>query len=221
MSTDEREWEREGNDRRRVENLMAALLRGHSRLWHRTNIEGLAGILADGAIRPSDGSFKRRYMGGLCSLKGGVCLFDFDKAKMADICQAAVHWEHILREHGPSTVLLRINPEELDSAKIRSSNYGALSETGISANFIPYVEAYHVGPIPVGCVDAFFSFRLNGSRYEYVNLGPTSSAMARAEAVAAEWAAAEERDRQKRMTGVEIDLAAVMRAARGASEDLN
>ena len=213
----ERESEREENDRRRVEELMA-LLRGHSRLWHRTNIEGLAGILADLAIRPSDGSFKRRYTGGLCSLNGGVCLFDFDKATMNEIHQAAVHWEHILREHGPSAVLLRINPVELDKDNIRSSNYEALSktiaETGRSANFIPYVEAYHVGPIPVGCVDAFFSFRLNGSRYEYVDLGPRSSAIACAEAKAAEWAA-EERDRQTRMTGVEIDLAEAMRAASG------
>jgi hypothetical protein len=218
-----RELEREG--RLRVAHLMP-LLRGRRSLWHRTDIEGMRAILKDGAIRPNDGTLPSGYItsedvGHAGYRFGAVCLLDFDTAPLKDVYWAAQHWHQFLSSFNPATVVFELARDALATdALIQQDRPNWMPPQHRSArqgdhypHWIPHVEAWHRGPIPLSAVGEVFVFRSgSGDKFERVIL--FADAVSTVEAFAARWAKEDAESTARAIAAGGIDIAAALAAAR-------
>lgn len=159
-------------------------------LWHCTSVDRMAGVLEAGAIRPDGGKAGPHYRGGYCRQIGAVSLFDFDSAREADALRRYSNWAPFLRGHGaPISVWINLDREELRAGFIPIADlwarYTASLGTREPANISPYVEAGHLGPIPVSA----FRFLLTVCRTdrEPVSVDVNGETMDQLRAIEDEW----------------------------------
>jgi len=146
-------------------------LRGN--LWHATSIGKSAGILSEGAIRIGDTS---TYKNSYCHKLGYVSLFDFTEP-LEQIASQYMNWQgwfgyqsHI---EGKATVWFQIDRDAVQHAvKTVKESYAEWAANG-HAQYIPFVEVGHRGPLLVSAVTgALVISRQDRSRFQMVEPGP-------------------------------------------------
>lgn len=121
-------------------------------VFHATSSMGWRGIVATGAILPNDGQLQYTFpqsKGNWGVKLGGVCLFDLPQATMEQQLDTIDRWGHCATPFQPVTILL-----ELDKTKLCRfiSNRTARETVGHREFYIPYVEAWNIGPILLSAV---------------------------------------------------------------------
>jgi hypothetical protein len=125
------------------------------RLWHRTSISGLQGILGDDAIVPNGGQFPNTWPqseGSLARSLGGISLFDFDTVSEEAMLNGALFGSNCLSACLPdSAVLIGIRRDALDSTRLRlPCDLDRLPpDIWQTRTMIPKVEAIYLGRIPM------------------------------------------------------------------------
>ena len=131
-------------------------------LWHATGCDGLRGIIAEGEIKVG---FGNRYIGSFCRNQGGVSLFDFgptaeNVANQEDNMKGWFGHQQNTRvsvwlEIDRASVLNNLRDakearEAWNQLLDKRVAEGGTHEPGIQ--FIPGMEAYHSGPIPLATI---------------------------------------------------------------------
>lgn len=180
--------------------------------------------MADGAIKPNDGSLPSSYetsidIGHAGYRLGGVCLFDFDTAPLDDVHWAAQHWHQFLSCFHPATVVLELNRQNLAAGALIEQDGPSWkppphqppgSRSPHYPRWIPHVEAWYKGPIQLGAVSRILVFRaFSGDKYEEV--GAVDNAVTTVERLAAEWAADDEKTSSGHMHGLRAAMLAAHR----------
>ncbi len=136
-----------------MRNLMRVLRR--DRLWHRTGLEALLGIIKIGAIRPNDGSFPSTYPQSLNSYGRdikAVSLFDFASASVTQIKDQEDKWRQFLSDQGLITIIIGINRSTIAGRLV--PNGDAWMTLG-TRNWIPHVEAWCRDEIPTTAFERY------------------------------------------------------------------
>lgn len=134
----------------------------HGRLWHTTHPDRFQAILTSGAILPepeNPNPDRWRTVGGqdYCPYArklGGVSLFDFDQfdpETYGEKYPCSSWYEFVpYREDWGSSVWIEIDREQVAPQVVSGSDLVARwnSERAYRNNFMPYIEAVHVGPLP-------------------------------------------------------------------------
>ncbi|WP_165765573.1 hypothetical protein [Burkholderia puraquae] len=211
--------------RERVAHLMP-VLRQPDTLWHRTDIAGLKSILADGAIRPNDGTIPSQYttsedVGHAGYRFGGVCLFDFHSPALDDVYWAAQHWHQFFSQCHPLTIVFEIARDRLNEAALILQSgkcwmpplYHPPRGGAHYPRWIPYVEAWHRGPISLQDARRILAFRSGSDdKFDQVEIGTETSSDV--ERLAAEWTASCEAKRARALAEGGIDLVAALAKTR-------
>jgi hypothetical protein len=131
-------------------------------LWHTTRLDRFQRILELGAILPipenpnpdgwrtMDGEPYRSYAHTL----NGVSLFDFDQfdpERYGQKCPMSSWYEFVpFREKWGSAVWIEINRKRVAANLISGADVVTRwnSDKAYQHNFMPYIEAIHVGPVP-------------------------------------------------------------------------
>ncbi len=146
---------------RRIFGPTLALLRGAGSLWRSESVDNLRAILASGAILPNvNGRFAPLWGEGYGSSINAVCLFDLDTASEDEIFLTAQSWRNFLTDIKPATVWIEIPRVRLDPSLVEPPfpRKGVQSPTGPTSRRIPYVEAWHCGPIAVSTFSRYLVF---------------------------------------------------------------
>ena len=129
-------------------------------LWHTTPPDRFKEILSSGAILPlrtNPDGWKTLGGEGYCpyAMKlGGVSLFDFadfDPEAYAQKCPLSSWFEYVpCRSKWGSAVWIEIDRAKVADRLISSADVVAKwkAEQAYRHNFMPYIEAIHVGPLP-------------------------------------------------------------------------
>ena len=150
---------------------MWPVLRGS--LWHATSIEKSAAIIDEGVIRIGDTS---TYRSSHCHKMGCVSLFDFSEP-LEDIASQFMNWagwfgaqSHI---RGKATVWFRIDRDAVRGAvKTVKETYKEWAANGY-AQYIPFVEVGHRGPVPVSAVTGALVISCQDrSQFKMIEAGP-------------------------------------------------
>ncbi|BDU76197.1 hypothetical protein [Mesoterricola sediminis] len=213
-----REWEETG--RQWVGNLMPTL-RGHGCLWHRCTVEGLQGIVRAGEIRPAgEGTEKSCVTDCQAHRLGAVPLFDFDTPSEREVYRAAkMGWAGFLNENRQCiTIWLRVPVGHLDPTKLVIQGTEATLNNPLvyhGFKWIPWVEAWHPGPIAWAHVDQVWAARKPYGGGDY-NMTPLDLAdpVPEAQALRREWDEDWERRRAADRAEGKIDIAEALEAAR-------
>ena len=160
------------DDQREIEAMgVWPVLRGN--LWHATSVERSAGIIKDSEIRIGDTS---TYKNSHSYKMGCVSLFDFSES-LEDIASQFMNWagwfgaqSHI---KGKATVWFQIDRDAVRSAvKTVKETREEWAANGY-AQYIPFVEVGHVGPLPVNAIlGALVISRLDRNRFRMIEPGP-------------------------------------------------
>lgn len=211
-------------DARKRLSTILGVLRGAGAFWHRTTIANLRAILEHGAIEPNLGQFAVTYpQSNSCYGRqiSAVSLFDFDSEPIEGI-YLSHNWPPFLLDCWPVTILICIDRRSLDSEKlilppaVRHPNMPHVEpEDGepYVPCFIPRVEAWHRGPIPVSSFRRYLAIRSN-TNFEYEEFAADHSQLERIEIFCEEWQAELDRDRAARRARGELDLAEALEEAR-------
>jgi len=155
------------------------------RVWHATSFDRYERIIEAEEIRPDAESV---YGTAFCRQSGGVSLFDF-RAPLTTIQQQSINWHGWL---GPNfaqsngvAVWFCIDPtgtviEDAASLLHRWKETPAIQRADGSSykpNIIPGVEACHVGPIPLACIEGVAVIR--GDRMAAYDLVPNNETLER------------------------------------------
>ncbi|MFV0673055.1 hypothetical protein [Variovorax sp. tm] len=151
-------------------------------------------------------------------------MFDFDTAPIEDVYWAAQHWHQFLSSY-PVTVVLELSREALATdAMIEQEGPNWMppryQPPGNSSphypRWIPFVEAWHKGPISLDAVCRVFSFRAySGDKFEDVS--PITTAIAAIEKLAGNWAAEDEKARSREISDAAPNVRGLRAMARGRS----
>lgn len=118
--------------------------------WHCTTATIYRQILADGFVKPNDGSI-RKFKEGACEALGGVALFDFHTEPMERVLSEKLNWSGFLNCGGAATVAIGFLAVDLPGKLTRYPDN--LNSTGKMA--IPWVEVCHQGSIPLSAATRF------------------------------------------------------------------
>lgn len=239
LTDGEREQVEQG---RREFGSVLSLLRGSDSLWHRTSLAGLRGILEAACIYPNDGypkagRFPMTY--GQSRLSYGrainaISLFNFDSATEEEILLHSWKWGPFLTDQRPITVWIDVPRSRLDSRLLSSSldfkgnrlpyiptpagEEHLFPRDTYIPTFIPYVEAWHRGPIAAELFVHFLVFGRPQLTVEYGYVSARSGALEAISAIAQKW----ERSRLERATADEaagkIDLSKIIKQADALAE---
>lgn len=138
-------------DQREIEAMAVwPVLRGN--LWHATSIASGGAIITEGAIRIGDNS---AYKGSHCHKMGCVSLFDFSES-LEDIASQFRNWQgwfgyqsHI---KGKATVWFQIDRDAVQGTVKTVKETRAEWAANGYAQYIPFVEVGHRGPLPVSAI---------------------------------------------------------------------
>jgi hypothetical protein len=136
---------------------MLTELRG--RLWHTTHPDRFNAILASGAILPDPDIQNWKALGGkdCCSYArklGGVSLFDFDQfdpKSYEEEYRLSTWWAFVpYIEDWGCAVWIEIYREKVAPHLVSRSDLVErwTSDKAYRHNFMPYIEAVHIGPLP-------------------------------------------------------------------------
>lgn len=177
------------------------VLRGRNAVWHRTDISGLRGILRRGVILPnSENEFPSKHPGqsahSVGRKLGAVSTFDFDTLDRQSVFRSASHWQRFLLHFDP-TIFIRLNPAIRSRAEFIGVDAVLPDEVmrGLKEGevpfirvHIPYVEAYHIGPVPADLIDGILLIDTHsGYNWRFIELDLTSELMIQIEAIGAGW----------------------------------
>lgn len=129
-------------------------LRG--RLWHNTSLQALREIRSTGAIEPNRGQFPFTFPqtgNSYGFAKGYVSLFDFVTPTEEECIHFYMKWAGFFSHHKPYTVAIDIAAHRLPGRLV--SNEAARLEVGFKKVWIPWVEAWHDGPIPISAFNGY------------------------------------------------------------------
>lgn len=209
--------------RKRLSPLLEVVVKP-STLWHRTSPAALRGILRTGAIQPNDGRFPTTYpQSHTCYGRhlGAVCLFDFVTHDILQCIAFSDRWARFFQDVGAATVAIQINPKALNPSLLT----GPMAEGQLPPTiqrpdrppyvpmFIPRVEAWYRGEIPVKAFQEYVVFRRNGG-HEHVSVPVADSAITQIDRLENEWGQREDNERRARAARGEIDLADIIKNAR-------
>ncbi|MFN0242053.1 MAG: hypothetical protein ACKVWV_04105 [Planctomycetota bacterium] len=154
MNLDDRERQENRDDFMKSE-LGAVWPELRSGIWHTTSVRALQSIRSDGFIHTnadrryefawpdSDRSYGR--------MNGMVCLFDFASASEDECFTDCVKWIGFFSRHDPITVAIELSRAAL-SANLVASSAATVEDPDCQHMWIPYVEAWHRGPIPTSAI---------------------------------------------------------------------
>jgi hypothetical protein len=134
----------------------------HGRLWHTTHPDRFKPILTTGAIlsvpsTPNPDGWKTLGGEDYCSYAhklGGVSLFDFDQfdpKSYEEKCPLSSWYEFVpYRSKWGGAVWIEIDREKIAGQLISGSDLVVRwkSDQAYEHNFMPYIEAVHLGPLP-------------------------------------------------------------------------
>ena len=152
-------------------------LRG--RLWHTTHPDRFSAILTSGAILPDppipnpDGW---KTLGGddYCPYAhklGGISLFDFnqfDPKRYAERCPLSSWYEFVpYRKVWGGAVWIEINREDVAAQLISGADVVTRwnADQAYRHNFMPYIEAVHLGPLPRAAFKRAFLIRKDNNHF--------------------------------------------------------
>ena len=133
---------------------MFAQLEG--RIWHTTGVRALLDIRSAGAIEPNRGQFSFTFpqtANSYALAKGYVSLFDFATPTDEQCISFYMKWAGFFSHHKPCTVAIEVAMDRLPGRFIRNDH--AKSEVGFNRVWIPWVEAWHDGPIPLSAFNGY------------------------------------------------------------------
>lgn len=122
-------------------------------IWHCTGPRGYAGIRSSGAIEPSDGRNPYTFpqtANSYARKKCYVSLFDFGAASDSECFSMHFKWTRFFSHFEPFTAVLELDRATLAERLVPASV--ARQPEAYGTVWIPHVEAWHAGPIPVSAV---------------------------------------------------------------------
>jgi hypothetical protein len=147
-------------------------LQGRNSLWHRTNLDGLRGIIQDGHININDGQFAPTTGHSASSygrLLKAVSLFDFDTYEVEPILFTANDWRPFLADLKPLTIWIELDRDKLAPELLDPPLGGPDSErqpfdvklegATFTPTAIPFVEAFYQASIPRAAFNGFIVFK--------------------------------------------------------------
>ncbi|HEU4699998.1 MAG TPA: hypothetical protein VFS40_12520 [Gemmatimonadales bacterium] len=146
----ELERDREGLRASRGAPFFATLREG---LWHTTSPRGYLGIRATGAIEPNGGRFPYSYPQSAAAYgeaHGYVCLFDFATPSEDECAWGYFKWTPFFDRCTPVIVALQLDRAALAPRLIANAVPTAARDH--AHIWLPYVEAWYDGPIPLSAV---------------------------------------------------------------------
>lgn len=217
---------------RRDYGVVLSLLRGAGSLWHRTSTESLRAILASGHIYPNKGRFPMTYpQSRLCYGRAinAVCLFDFNSASEDEIFWQSIKWGPFVTDQKPATVWIEIPRSRLDSSRLSSAldfrggnllyvpvpagEEGLFSGGKYVPTFIPYIEAWHRGPIAVSAFSRYLVFGEPENATEHRSVATGPNAIEEIAAIGAEWAQRSKERGKAHLAAGGINLAEILKRA--------
>lgn len=146
---DEEIWEE--NKKRFEKSEIAPLFRSIRKgLIHCTGYKNIDLIINDGFIRPNDGTFPFSFgysKNSYAYINHYTSLFDFETASYCECIDSCWgKWEPVLIREYP-TVLIQLEKSRLPYELIPWKK--AREDVGGKKKWIPYVETWHPGPIPI------------------------------------------------------------------------
>ena len=136
----------------RIKSLLPHIRRG---LWHTTGPRGFAGIRAAGSILPNTGEFPFTFpqTGNSFGFHNGyVSLFDLGSAADEELIDCYWKWTEFFFTHEPYTIAIELDRDRLRERLIPN----AVARTrGSTTVWIPWVEAWHDGPISLTAAKGF------------------------------------------------------------------
>lgn len=201
-------------------------LQGRGRLWHRTSLDSLKGIVRDGQIRPNTGQFPTSFGQSKVSRSRhlqGVSLFDFDSSPDPYIEEHEWKWATVLTHVLPAGVLIGIDRDALERrqlmlpAELRDGDprLAPLPEKIRAMQMrIPAVEAIYLDTVPVAATRELIltAFHDQGGYYWYEEASGIQGLQALTD-VASSWKADEDRRRVERHARGDYTLADLIEMA--------
>jgi hypothetical protein len=117
-------------------------------IWHTTGPWAMRSMLATDQIRPNQREFPYSFPQTANSYgfnKGYVCLFDFGVVAEPEYVRFYERWAEFFERQKPFTVAIELDRAALGEKLV--PNDVAKREVGYKKVWIPYVEAWHIGPI--------------------------------------------------------------------------
>lgn len=122
-------------------------------VWHVTSPQGYLGIRRSGMIGPSSGMHPMSFpqtSNSYAMMKQYVSLFDLGSAEVDQCLFMSWKWTTFFSHFRPFTVAFELDCERIREALVPNSE--ARADVAYKKVWIPYVEAWHRGPIPLSAV---------------------------------------------------------------------
>jgi hypothetical protein len=149
-------------------------------IWHATSPAGFEGILATKSIEPNPGdrSFSFPQTGNSYALAtGGVALFDFGSSSEEECISCHWKWTDFFYQWKPVTFVLGLERTAICAGLV--ANAQARREVGFSKVWIPWVEAWHKGPIPLAAIEKVLLVLPSSLKYELFTLAEAAEVLQR------------------------------------------
>ena len=139
-------------------------------LWHVTGLRGYLGIRETGAIEPSTNRHPQTFPQTANSYalhKGYVSLFDLAAPPLEKLVDFSSRWTSFWHHFSPMSIAMEVTREAVAATLV--PNEDALKEVGSTKVFFPWVEAWHIGPIPLSAIRRYLLIPYgNSTQYRWL-----------------------------------------------------